>query len=57
VSLGVGSSVGSAFEGYADGVTLRFGTDPALQMNFIPTPGALGVLGLAGIAAVSRRRR
>lgn len=57
VSLGVGSSVGGEFIGYADAVTLRFGTDPELQMNFIPTPGAMGLLGLAGIAAISRRRR
>jgi hypothetical protein len=56
VSVGVGSGVGSGFEGYADTVTLQFGTSPALQMNFVPTPGAAALLGLAGLAATRRRR-
>jgi hypothetical protein len=56
VSVGVGSSVGADFLGYADTVTLQFGTNPALQMNFVPTPGAAALLGLAGLAATRRRR-
>ncbi len=56
ISLGVGSSVGSGFLGYADQVNLGFGTGPVLTVNFVPTPSAAALLGLGGLLAARRRR-
>ena len=56
LSLGVGSSVGAGFTGYADHVDFAVAGGIDTTMNFIPTPGAAALLGLGGLAA-SRRRR
>jgi MYXO-CTERM domain-containing protein len=52
--LGVGSSV-SAFDGYADRVSIAFGDTPTTY-NFVPTPGAAAALGLTALFGLRRRR-
>lgn len=57
LTLGVGSSVGSGFTGYADHVDFAVAGGIDTTMNFIPAPGAAAVLGLGGLASLRRRRR
>jgi hypothetical protein len=66
--VGVGSSVGSDFRGFADRVTIGFGTNAATTYNFrapgtqVPEPVSLALVGLAlaagaGVTAKRRARR
>lgn len=58
VSVGVGSGWGT-FEGAVDNVGFGFTGGQNYNFNFevVPAPGALALLGLAGMANKSRRRR
>lgn len=57
VSVGVGSGWGT-FEGAVDNVTFGFAGAPITTYNFevVPSPGVLTLAGLAGLAAMRRRR-
>jgi hypothetical protein len=57
ISVGVGSSVGSGYIGWADRVQLGFTGGPVTDFNFlVPAPGAAALLGLGGLVAARRRR-
>lgn len=57
ISVGVGSSVGSDYIGWADRVQFGLTGGPVTDYNFlVPAPGAAGVLALGGLL-ISRRRR
>lgn len=56
LSFGIGSGWGT-FEGGVDLVSFGVTGGPVTTWNFeVPTPGALGLFGVAGIAAARRRR-
>ncbi|HBS29065.1 MAG TPA: hypothetical protein DEB06_06355 [Phycisphaerales bacterium] len=57
VSVGVGSGWG-AFHGAVDNVSFGFAGAPITTYNFevVPAPGALALMGLAGLAGARRRR-
>ena len=57
ITVGVGSSVGSDYIGWADRVQFGLTGGPVIDYNFlVPAPGAVGLLALGGLL-VSRRRR
>lgn len=56
LTLGVGSSVGSGFTGYADHVDFAVAGGIDTTMNFVPAPGAAALLGIGGLLATRRRR-
>lgn len=57
ITVGVGSSVGSDYIGWADRVEFGLTGGPVTDYNFlVPAPGAAGLLALGGLL-VSRRRR
>jgi hypothetical protein len=61
VSVGAGSSVGSAYEAFADNITIGFGTAPSTTYNFetasVPDAGStLQLLGGCMIALAALRR-
>jgi len=55
ISIGVGSGVGS-FIGYADRVDFAVTGGIDTTMNFVPTPGAIALLGMSGLLVARRRR-
>ena len=57
ISVGVGSSVGSDYIGWADRVQLGFTGGPVTDFNFlVPAPGAASLLAIGGLLAARRRR-
>ncbi|HEY0007161.1 MAG TPA: PEP-CTERM sorting domain-containing protein [Tepidisphaeraceae bacterium] len=59
LSVGVGSSAGALYTGYADDVQIAFGQANDTTFNFttVPEPAALTALGLGGLALLRRRNR
>jgi hypothetical protein len=56
LSVGVGSSVGADYLGYADQINFTVAGGADFTVNFVPTPASAAILGFAGLAAARRRR-
>ncbi|MGC9455554.1 MAG: PEP-CTERM sorting domain-containing protein [Phycisphaerae bacterium] len=57
IDVGLGTAWAEDFDGHIDGLSIELTTGDMANINFVPEPATMGLLGLGGLGILIRRRR